>query len=310
MELSVIIPTKNEAEHLPACLAALRCELTGMEYEVVLIDHGSTDGTQQIAAKDGATVLHRPGAGSISELRNAGAAAASSDVLAFIDADVVVQPGWREGMRGAVAEGPNALCGDLYGIGADPSWIDRVWYDPAMRPNARSLPAGNMVMHRALFDRAGGFDVRLETGEDYDLCRRVEALGGTVRRLPALVTDHLGNPDTVRGFLLREAWHGAGDFISAQTVLASKVALTALAWAGLHALALILLPFSPLAALICWLAAVTLCLASAVAKYGVNRMLPARTLLYYAYFAGRSLSAWRRVRSLARRKPAPVGATA
>lgn len=295
--LSVVIPAKNEAEHLPLALRSIHAELAGAaSYEVIVVDHGSTDGTPALARDQGARVVHHP-RGTISELRNIGADHTSGSLLAFIDADVVLRPGWRTGLaeaRDIFAAEPLTLCGDLYGIGDDPSWIDRAWYDPAMRPKANFLSGGNMLTTRECFERVGGFNTALETGEDADFCRRVEAAGGRVRRLPSLVTHHLGNPKTLRGFMLREAWHGAGDFVSLSTVVDSRVAQVALMWLALHIAVVGLLIVSPVWALLCWLAAVGLAAVSALAKYGTDH-LPARTLLYYAYFAGRSLAALRRV---------------
>lgn len=296
MDLSIIIPAKNEATDLPACLEAVHRELSGaLCYEVLLVDNGSTDDTREIARVRGARVLEYR-TGTISDLRNAGAAQSSGRLLAFIDADVILQAGWLDGLRDAMAildSDEGALCGELYGIGDKPSRIERAWFDPALRPHVRHIGGGNMVLPRSLFERVGGFDGTLETGEDADLCRRVESAGGSVRRIARMVTHHRGNPATIRAFFRREAWHGVGDFTNLQAVRASKVAQLTLAWLGLHIGAIVFLPISWIGAVACWLAALGICGASAAAKYGPRGPILTRTALYYLYYAGRSLAACR-----------------
>lgn len=298
MDLSIIIPAKNEAADLPACLESVHRELSGvLHYEVVLVDNGSTDSTCDIARKGGARVLDRRG-GTISDLRNEGAAQSSGRILGFIDADVVLQPGWIDGLREALAlmdADEMLLCGEIYGIGDNPSRLERAWFDPALRAHVRHIGGGNMVLRRSLFERIGGFDGTLETGEDADLCMRVERNGGSVRRIARMVTDHRGNPTTIREFVRREAWHGVGDFANFQAVRQSRVAQLTLAWLGLHVVAIVTLPVSPIGAAACWLGALLICGASARAKYGLQGPILTRVALYYLYYAGRSLSVWRRL---------------
>lgn len=93
MRLSVIIPALNERERLPACLDALGEQAEFID-EVIVVDNGSADGTADLARSHaGVTVLTEPRRG-ISYARNAGFDAATGDVLARIDADTVVRPGW------------------------------------------------------------------------------------------------------------------------------------------------------------------------------------------------------------------------
>lgn len=82
--LSVIIPTKNEEQHLPALLQCLQGQ-TFKDYEIIIADAGSQDRTCQIATDYGAKVVSggRPGPG-----RNRGAEAAQGELFVFFDADV------------------------------------------------------------------------------------------------------------------------------------------------------------------------------------------------------------------------------
>lgn len=84
-KLTVVIPTLNEAKYLPILLNALKAQ-TRQANEIIVADAGSTDNTQAIAHQYGAKVIKGgyPAVG-----RNAGAAAASGDLILFLDADVL-----------------------------------------------------------------------------------------------------------------------------------------------------------------------------------------------------------------------------
>src|SRR4051812_34724026 len=83
MRITLIIPALNEA----ACIAPLLAELpVGLAHELIVVDNGSTDGTAEVARRAGAHVVVEPRRG-YGYACAAGAAAASGDLLAFMDAD-------------------------------------------------------------------------------------------------------------------------------------------------------------------------------------------------------------------------------
>ena len=88
-QLSVIIPVYNGSRYLPRCLAALR-QSTYPDYELIVVDNGSTDNSVAIAQSFQARILHCPGPSGPGAARNMGAQHAAYDVLVFIDADVVI----------------------------------------------------------------------------------------------------------------------------------------------------------------------------------------------------------------------------
>lgn len=93
--VSIIIPAKNEAGNIALVLSALKQAI--QEYsgpcEVLLIDNGSTDATREIAASYGCKVYEDRSA-SIARLRNIGVERSSSEIVAFLDADCLVDPQW------------------------------------------------------------------------------------------------------------------------------------------------------------------------------------------------------------------------
>jgi glycosyltransferase involved in cell wall biosynthesis len=93
MNVSIIIPVYNEAEHLGACLQAIAAQSVAA-YEVIVVDNNSTDGTAAVAAAyDFVTVLHEPQQGVV-YARTRGFDAARGDIIGRIDADTLLPPEW------------------------------------------------------------------------------------------------------------------------------------------------------------------------------------------------------------------------
>jgi lipopolysaccharide/colanic/teichoic acid biosynthesis glycosyltransferase/glycosyltransferase involved in cell wall biosynthesis len=94
--ISVIIPAKDAAKTIGACLSALQKQ-DGLElskdYEVIVVDDGSSDETAELAKKWNVTVISQPNAGPAAA-RNTGAKAACGDYLVFTDADCVPAQDW------------------------------------------------------------------------------------------------------------------------------------------------------------------------------------------------------------------------
>src|SRR5512142_1220020 len=94
--ISVIVPVKNGADTLGDCLQALLSQTGlayGSDYEIIVVDDGSTDGTARLAESFGVTVHRQANAGPASA-RNAGAMLARGRYLAFTDADCTPAPDW------------------------------------------------------------------------------------------------------------------------------------------------------------------------------------------------------------------------
>ena len=127
VDLSVVIPARNEEAHLGAQLDALLGQQWGGEWEVIIVDNGSTDGTAAVAAQYAAIsprvrYLLAAERADQSFAANAGVAAASASAVAFCDADDVVAVGWLAAIAEGLSEydvvtGPNEL--DLL----NPSWL-------------------------------------------------------------------------------------------------------------------------------------------------------------------------------------------
>jgi len=88
--LSIIIPTLNEEKFLPHLLISLK-EQTFKDFEIIVADNNSTDATRSIALKSGAKMVE---GGLPARGRNNGAKVARGEWLLFLDADVILPPGF------------------------------------------------------------------------------------------------------------------------------------------------------------------------------------------------------------------------
>jgi glycosyltransferase involved in cell wall biosynthesis len=213
MRVSVVIPAYNEESHLRGCLECLANQtLSRDQFEVVLVDNGSTDSTVAIA-QSFADMLNlkialRPKV-SISAVRNYGASLGSGEILAFLDADCLAPEKW---LWEAINRTPEAsVWGAHYLIPENASWVSRVWFAYQAKSYdgvVSFLPAGDTFIHRMDFDRLGGFDESVETSEDVDLCTRASTLGLNIIAMSELAVIHEGSPRTLLGFYRQNRWHG------------------------------------------------------------------------------------------------------
>jgi glycosyltransferase involved in cell wall biosynthesis len=182
--LSLVIPAWNEAERLPRLLDSLdvaraRWAQAGRDpdgIEVIVADNGSTDGTAEIARARGCR-LARVEPRCIASVRNGGAALATGELIAFVDADSVLHPevllAVDDTMRDPLALG-----------GASGVTMER-WSPGIALTVAFALPVvwltgfdtGLVFLRRADFQQLGGYDENRAIAEDMDLMLRLRRLG-------------------------------------------------------------------------------------------------------------------------------------
>ncbi|MDQ2648021.1 MAG: glycosyltransferase family 2 protein [Actinomycetota bacterium] len=202
-QVTVVIPVKDRRELLVEALDGLAAQ-TFTDFEVVVVDDGSSDGSGEVAARR--TIAGRPvrviptgGVGAVGA-RTAGVAAAAGPVLAFTDSDCVPSPEWLSSAMAAIDAGADAVNG-------------RTAPARPMAPLERSMGSGteglyptcNMLYRRNAFDAAGGFDseagrrwgFRLDQrsqgdgfGEDTLLAWRLIRSGGRIDYVPEAEVAH------------------------------------------------------------------------------------------------------------------------
>lgn len=210
--VSIIVPVLNEVGHLERTLGAARraAEHGGFDYELIVPDNGSSDGSQALARQLGARVLDCPGV-SIAALRNRGAAVATGDWLAFLDADMEVPLEWLS-LWQEVRTNDRA---DVLGLAHEPPpqapWYARAWLYRVAAERHRAqlqdwLPTANLCLERQLFERVGGFDERLRTCEDKDISLRLGRAGARLLSLPTPAVLNWGFEGSWSEWLGKELW--------------------------------------------------------------------------------------------------------
>ncbi len=173
----------------------------------MFVDDGS--GTPLTGVRGATLVRLRHNSGPAAA-RNAGARAAETPIVAFVDTDVDLAPGWLDGLlwhfddprvgfvAPRVASGPAVDGGDRHvaryeqrhsplDLGAEPARIvagTRVSY----------VPAAALLVRKAALDEIGGFDADLRCGEDVDAVWRLSAAGWRGRYEPTVVVHHQPRP--------------------------------------------------------------------------------------------------------------------
>jgi glycosyltransferase involved in cell wall biosynthesis len=212
---SIVIPVRNDEVNLVRCLASLqRLDSSGPDFEVIVVDNGSTDATLDAARefqKDlPLAILERPGV-YISAVRNAGAARARGECLVFLDSDCEVRRDWLQQAACAISGACQGVFGSGYLIPEGSSWVARHWYDEREKKCAGEvsyLPSGDLFVKREFFRDLRGFDEVIQTNEDYEFCQRARTAGSTITCVPELAVIHWGTPQSVAGFFRKNRWHG------------------------------------------------------------------------------------------------------
>lgn len=175
MRLSIIIPVLNEAERLPRLLEHL-APLRAQGAEVIVVDGGSEDGSGQLAAQAGAQVIYS-GRGRALQM-NAGAAAASGDMLLFLHADTTLPAmaaqAIEEGIRRSGAPAARAWGRFDVRIEGRPFMLRVVARLMNWRSRLTGIATGDQAMFvaRSAFEAAGGFPEQ-PLMEDIELSKRL-----------------------------------------------------------------------------------------------------------------------------------------
>ena len=216
--ISIIIPTKNEEKNLPLCLKALLVlDYPKDKYEIIVIDNGSTDKTVQIAKNYGAKVFIKPEL-TIAALRNYGAKVANGSLLAFVDADVILDKSWLKTAIHCLTSDENIGCAGAFPFPPNESgWVAKTWWilqNPiSLNSNQEVgwLPSMSMLVKKSAFTVIGGFSPNLITCEDVDFCYRLRNKFKIIY-CKDLKAFHLGEPQSLKQLFKKERWRGMSNY--------------------------------------------------------------------------------------------------
>lgn len=217
--VSVVVPAWNAAPMLEACLQSLN-RLDYPDYEIIVVDDGSTDETPNLVKRFPRVryIRHDRNLG-LGTARNTGIAAATGEIVAFTDADCVVDEHWLTYLVKELVSGDYVCVG---GPNLPPLVDDYVATAVRFAPGnprhvmlshtvAEHVPGCNMAFYKWVFDRVGGFDpVFTRAGDDVDICWRVQDAGYKIGFAPAAVVWH-HRRSTLTGYLRQQIGYGEAE---------------------------------------------------------------------------------------------------
>jgi len=191
MDITLVIPAYNEEAMIAATLEAAIKHSRGKFKEIIVVDNASTDKTADVAARYHGVRVVREARKGLTSARQAGFEAATSELLAYIDADTHLTPQWIDIIEREFINHPDivSLSGPRRYFGSSwwRRWILNAFWGSA--PIAYRLAGfmvfgGNFVVKRDALQKIDGFDRTIEFyGEDTDLARRLSAVGKTRFRM-------------------------------------------------------------------------------------------------------------------------------
>jgi O-antigen biosynthesis protein len=182
--ISVVVCTHNGSRTLGECLSAA-CRLDYPDYEVIVVDDGSSDNSKVLASKYGCRVITTRNCG-LSSARNTGLAATTGEIVAYIDDDAYPDSHWLRYLAATFLSTSHVAVGgpNLVPL-EDPVLAQCVGNAPGgpthvllTDTEAEHIPGCNMAFRKSSLTAVGGFDPQFRTsGDDVDICWRLQVNG-------------------------------------------------------------------------------------------------------------------------------------
>ncbi len=192
MKLSFVIPAYNEEELIGKCLdSILKQAENKSDIEIIVVNNASTDKTKEIASSfPGVIVVDEPKKG-IVNARHAGFIESSGDLIANIDADTILTPGWIDKVLKEFSGNEKlvALSGPYiyYDLSKIHNFFIKVYYfigylshivNHFVFHGGAMLQGGNFIVRRSALEKIGGFDTSIIFyGEDTNIACRIQKVG-------------------------------------------------------------------------------------------------------------------------------------
>jgi O-antigen biosynthesis protein len=216
--VSVVVCTYNAERTMAPCLESL-AKLNYPDYEVIVVNDGSTDGSLAIAERFGyCKIISQPNKG-LSVARNVGAEAATGEIVAYTDSDCVADPDWLNYLVAKMEAADLVACG---GPNFPPPEDNLIPSAVAVSPGgpthvllsddtAEHIAGCNMAFRRDVLLQLGGFDpIYRAAGDDVDICWRFQDGGYTIGFSPAAVVWHFRR-NTVKAYIGQQRGYGKAE---------------------------------------------------------------------------------------------------
>ncbi len=237
-KISVVVCTYNGAHNIRDCLKGL-CQLDYPNFEVIVVNDGSTDATAAIVQEYDVRLINTEQCG-LSRARNTGMEAATGEIIAYIDDDAYPDPHWLTYLAATFMRTSHAGVGgpNIAPLG-DGFIADCVAHAPGNPTHilltdqqAEHIPGCNMAVRKSCLEAIGGFDPQYRTaGDDVDVCWRLQQQGGTLGFSPAAAVWH-HRRKTVRAYWKQQCGYGRAEALLEAKWPDKYNAAGHLTWAG------------------------------------------------------------------------------
>ena len=236
--ISVVVCSYNGERTIRECLEGL-FDLEYPDYEVIVVDDGSTDATAAIAGEYDLRLIRTENRG-LSNARNTGMEAATGEIVAYLDDDAHPDPHWLTYLAAGFLStehvgigGPNVAPPD------DGTIADCVANAPGgpvhvllSDQEAEHIPGCNMAFRKTCLQAIGGFDPQFRVaGDDADICWRLRQEGWTLGFSPAAMVWH-HRRNSVGAYLRQQRGYGRADAMLGRKWPEKYNAVGYLRWAG------------------------------------------------------------------------------
>lgn len=213
--VTFVIPARNEESNIEKCILGIKgLDYPEDRYEIIVADGCSGDGTAEIARSLGARVISNEKIIQ-SAARNIGAKNAKGELVAFLDADNVLEKDWLRKAVDHFQDPKVAAVGNLPGVNDKAGWIGKVWHFhiKSRYPGRRAftvnwLDSASLIYVREIFDKIGGFDESIRFTEDVDIGFRARQQGYTIIFDPGLRSVQMSYLKSLPDFIKRQVAGG------------------------------------------------------------------------------------------------------
>ena len=218
--VSVVVAAHNAGRTLDACLQSLK-RLRYPDYEVIVVDDGSTDDTAAIMQRYAEFRGITTGNQGVSAARNEGLRVARGEIIAYIDSDAEADPDWLNYLVTTYLKFDVAGVGGPNIVPAEDGWVAKCVYRAPGGPTqvmlddcyAEHIPGCNMSFRAAALNAIGGFDPRFRAAaDDVDICWRLLDAGYAMGFSPSAVVWHHRRP-SVKAYWRQQVGYGVSESI-------------------------------------------------------------------------------------------------
>ena len=236
--ISVVVCSLNGERTIRDCLEGLM-DLDYPDYEVIVVDDGSTDATAKIAGEYDLRLISTENRG-LSNARNTGLEAATGEIVAYLDDDTRPDPHWLTYLAASFLSSEHAGIGGPNiappGDGLIAACVANAPGNPVhvllSDSEAEHIPGCNMAFRKNRLQAVGGFDPLFRVaGDDADLCWRMRERGWTLGFSPAAMVWHHRRA-SVGAYWQQQKGYGRADAMLARKWPQKYNAVGNLRWEG------------------------------------------------------------------------------